>query len=154
MRTLLTIKQQEKFLSDNWNIETIEHRWARSGMSAKLLTSRGSLITKAGGCGYDRWGTLIGQFIEIYFPEELTKLAKRFCKTKGTYRNSSDRFYGLFLRDGKGYLDGGCGINCMEKVLACIGFELSYGVRGNYYETLTLKPVSKHKKDLIVKKVK
>lgn len=109
MKTLLTIAQQKQFLSDNWKIETITHKWSTRGHGvSKIIDQRGNVIAKATGCGYDRFGTVIGDFIQVTFQNELQRLSKRFCKKPyaGDCRSSKE-FYGMFLKpDGSVYLDG------------------------------------------------
>lgn len=161
MKTLLTIAQQKQFLSDNWNLVDISHRWSARGYgSSRIQNSRGETLARATGCGYDRFGTAIGQFIELTFPDELKRLAKRFCKTKYTGGlKSSKEFYGMFKRDdGSVSLDGACGHDCMFKILNAIGFELKQV--GEHKTTnsgsvfYTLRPVSTHNKKYIVSNIK
>ena len=160
MKTLLTIKQQKEFLADNWKLENISHAWSARGYgSSRIKNANGETLCKATGCGYDRFGTVIGDFIEFTFPDELKRLAKRFCKTKyAGGRKSSKEFYGMFLRKDKTVeLDGACGERAMTDILACIGFEL---VRVGKHETTysgnvyySLVPVSKHNRKYIVERV-
>lgn len=160
MKTLLTIKQQKEFINNNWNLSSIEHKWSSRGYgNSKILDINNNVISKASGCGYDRFGTVIGDFIEKTFPNELNRLAKRFCKTKyAGNTKSSKQFYGLFLRDGVAYLDGACGYDCMFKILNCIGFELKLvsekSLSNNGYSVYVLNPVSNHNKKYIVNGVK
>lgn len=162
MKTLLTIAQQQEFLKANYNAAQIEHKWSARGYgNSKILDLHGAQIAKRGGCGYDRFGSVIGDYIQTLFQDELNKLAKRFCKTKYSRGGlkSSNEFYGLFLnKDGKAYLDGACGDSCMRKVLNVIGFELKYlnetsgSVNGSqFYE---LVPVSAHIKKYVVAGIK
>ena len=160
MKTLMTIKQQKAFITDNWNLETICHRWSTRGYgSSRIIDQRGNTLSKATGCGYDRFGTVIGDFIQTTFQAELQRLAKRFCKTKyPTGGKSSKQFYGLFMRpDGTPYLDGACGYECMSRILNCIGFELHQCGKSektyNGDEFLQLRPVSDHNKKYIVERV-
>lgn len=155
MRTILTVKQQREFLEVNYHLTTIKHKWSTRGTGSSRITDKNdNVLSRAGGCGYDRYGKAVGDFITAIFQDEITKLARRFCKVKNNgVRKSSNEFYGLFLRDGVGYLDGACGYNCIYKVLNCIGFELvSVGSEGNT-ELFTLQPVSTHNKKYIVERV-
>ena len=161
MKTLLTIAQQNEFLSNNWNLVDISHRWSCRGYgSSRIQNSRGETLAKATGCGYDRFGTAIGQFIEATFPDELQRLAKRSCKNKyGNGGKSSKEFYGLFIgNDGKVYLDGACGYDCMFRILNCIGFELKqvgeHKTANSGSVFYTLHPVSEHNKKYIVSNIK
>ena len=161
MKTLLTIAQQNEFIQNNFKVVQIEHKWSSRGYgNSKILDLHCTQIAKRGGCGYDRFGAVIGDYIESIFQDELNKLAKRFAKVKySTGSKKSNEFYGLFInKDGKAYLDGVCGISCMRKVLNAIGFELKYlnetknSVSGSqFYE---LVPVSAHIKKYIVAGIK
>jgi hypothetical protein len=147
MNTLLTIADQNKKLDQNYDYG-FTHKWScRGDGSSRIFNTRlGDQVARANGCGYDRFGTVLGDFIEHHFPNELQRLAKRFA-----YKNhrSSKEFYGLFLnKEGKAYLNGGCGDSSMQKVLNAIGFELKRigeTERSNNGEVFyNLKPVSKH----------
>ena len=160
MKTLMTTKQQKEFLANNWKLENISHAWSCRGYgSSRIQNANGETLCKATGCGYDRFGTVIGDFIELTFPDELQRLAKRFCKTKyPTGGKSSKAFYGLFTRpDGTPYLDGACGYDSMTSILNCIGFELvkvGSVEKSNSGEVFyQLKPVSRNNRKYIVELV-
>ena len=84
------------------------------------------------------------------FPAEIAKLAKRVCKGDRPTYKGSEEFYGLFYnaKDKRAWLDGGCGSQCMEKILKKIGFSLQYvgeTARSNNGETFyTMQPLTKH----------
>ena len=156
----MTTKQQKEFLANNWKLENISHAWSCRGYgSSRIQNANGETLCKATGCGYDRFGTVIGDFIELTFPDELKRLAKRFCKIKyAGGRKSSKEFYGMFLRKDKTVaLDGACGERSMTDILACIGFELvkvgehKATYSGNVY--YQLRPVSEHNRRYIVERV-
>ena len=160
MKTLLTIKQQNDFLANNARLTTLTHKWSCRGYgNSKIIDQRGNVLAKATGCSYDRFGTVIGDFIEVTFQTEIQRLAKRFCKTKyAGGRKSSKEFYGMFLRKDKSVtLDGACGERAMTDILACIGFELvqvGNTERSNNGEVFySLVPVSKHNRKYIVERV-
>lgn len=155
MRTLLTIEQQNAWLSANHQYAHISHKWSCNGYgNSKILDSRGAVIGKASGCGYDRYGTALGEAICAMFPEEIAKLAKRECKgARNELRKGSRKYYGLFLSKSKergAYVDGGCGYNCMTKILNKIGFSLEQvgsAERGNLGEVFyVIKPLTKHER--------
>ena len=145
MKTILTKKQQAEWCARN--ITALEHRWSTRGYGSSRIMQRDACIGKATGCGYDRYGTALGNAIMALFPDELATLAKRHCKTAyadGTKK--SEKFYGLFLGK-QAYLDGGCGHRCMESVLNAIGFGLDYvGERAGsvFYN---LRPVDKRERE-------
>jgi len=129
MRTILTIKEQNEFLSKNYHLTSISHKWSTRGMgNSKILDRNKDVIAKAGGCGYDRYGAALGNAITAMFPNEVLKLAKRECKGRSQTRKGSEKFYGLFYdkKNNRAYLDGGCGSSCMEAILNKIGFTLQY----------------------------
>jgi len=157
MNTLLTIADQNIKLSDNFDYG-FTHKWSSRGMGSSRIfnTHLGDQVTRAGGCGYDRFGKVLGNFIEHHFPNELQRLAKRYAH--GNHR-SSKQFYGLFLnQEGKAYLDGACGDSCMQKVLAAIGFDLKRigeTERSSNGEVFyNLKPISKHNRKYWVATIK
>lgn len=152
MKTILTIAQQNEFMKSNYQLSSIEHKWSCRGYgNSRLVDLHGYQMNKRGGCGYDRFGAVLGDFITDTFSNELHKLAKRECKgARMSRRKVSGKFYGLFYdaQQKRAYVDGACGSNCMQKILNAIGFELNYvnetsgSVTGSqFYE---LAPVSKH----------
>lgn len=125
-QTLIPKKQQ---LTHSLNGTILIHKWNTNGHgSSRFLTNSGDVISEAGGCGYDRRGTAFGDVIEKFFPNELEKLAKRECKGKRKTYKTSKKFYGLFYnsKDDKVLLDGGCGWDCMVRILNKIGFSVEY----------------------------
>ncbi|WP_373092537.1 hypothetical protein [Zhongshania sp.] len=154
-RTILTIEQQHAFLSGNWRARSFCHKWSTNGYgSSTILDAAGDKVCRVGGCGFDRFGTALGEWITATFPRELAALAKRECKKpygpgemSKRWKNS-DSYYGLFLRDGKGAVDGGCGSDCMRKILARIGFEITIAGQTERARTgeqfFIVSPISKH----------
>lgn len=68
------------------------------------------------GGGYDQIGSAVGQFIKDQFGDALKELTGQV-----------ENFYGFFNRNNKVSVDGGCGINCMEKILkSLLGYEIDY----------------------------
>lgn len=156
MKTILTKSDQEKFLNVNWQLKTITHKWSARGYgNSKIIDDQGNVLSKASGCGYDRYGAALGQAICELFPNEVLKLAKRECKGKNKKRKSAEKFYGLFYNsvEGEAWLDGACGHDCMNKVLNKIGFELervAESERTNNGEVFyRMIPVSKHTRQFI-----
>ncbi len=153
MKTLLTIKEQNDFLNTHGRLKTLTHKWSSRGYgNSKILDSRGDVIGKAGGCGYDRYGAAIGNAISNMFPELLAKLAKRVCKGKRRNYKGSEQYYGLFYdaNTETASLDGGCGHTCMTKILNKIGFSLEYVGESSKSDNgevfYTLAPLSKHER--------
>jgi hypothetical protein len=129
MQTLLTKKQQQEWLNNNRENATWVHKWSTRGYgNSKIVNGAGDVIGKASGCGYDRYGTAIGEAMTTLFPAEILKLAKRECKGPRREYRGSETFYGLFYnaKTGRAWVDGGCGSSCMVKILKKIGFSLEY----------------------------
>jgi len=129
MKTVLKKVDQAAWIFDNNT--SLKHKWSSRGHgNSKILNGyNGGMIAKASGCGYDRFGAVLGNTIEALFQDELNKIAKNHCKNKRSeQRVASDKFYGLFFNPttGKAYLDGACGTSCMKTILNKIGFTLKY----------------------------
>lgn len=153
-QTMMNIGQQSAFLSDNWRYARISHKWSCRGMgNSKILNGADEVIGKASGCGYDRFGTALGDAITTMFPQQLLELAKRECKGRRRNYKQAPRFYGLFYNSitGKAWVDGGCGSDCMKKILNKIGFSLSSAGVTNIHastgqEFFTIAPLTKHER--------
>lgn len=116
MRTILNKGQQQNWIRGNWMLSELHIDVTKSG-TVHLFDSRDNLLSKAGGYGYDKVGTVFSDFIKQHFTEELLKLAKsKYCS----------KFYGLSLSEDKKevYLNGACGGNCMIEILNAIGFNV------------------------------
>lgn len=161
MKTLHTIAQQIEFLTYNQHLSTIEHRWSSSGMgTSRIVDNQGNVLAKRGGCGYDRFGAVVGQFLTSTFQAELTKLAEktRNKKDRPTYQRCS-AFYGLFYDavNKRGFVDGGCGYECMFTVLNAIGYSLIFSGQtdtnkrtgSSFYQLL---PITKNHKEWLDRK--
>lgn len=90
------------------------------------------------GGGYDMTGTVIGNFIQSNFPEQIKKL--RSDKFYGltfskVYKNRSYRRFKRYSEGMKFYVDGACGSSSMEDILRKIGFRLEY-IHGSTNETI------------------
>jgi len=161
MNTLLNIERQALYLANN-NDYSFMHKWSRRGNASSrlIMENTGETVAKANGAGYDRFGTVLADLIEYFFMNELKYLAKRFAKSEGSFRKGSKEFYGLFLKpDGTVYLDGGCGLSSMEKVLNAIGFDLTQRADGGSTcqsgtDFYNLKPISKHARKYRIKTIK
>jgi len=152
-RTLLTIKEQEAFFSGNYQQSRITHKWSSRGYgNSKIIDGNGTVLGKASGCGYDRYGAALGNMIMALFPEQVHKLAKRECKGRSQTRKGSKSFYGMFYnrKDDAAYLDGGCGERSMLDILNKIGFSLQYvneSTRSNNGEAFyILRPITKNER--------
>ncbi|MCP4988412.1 MAG: hypothetical protein GY928_20880 [Colwellia sp.] len=151
MKTLLTIEQQKEWLSSNWKNKTLRHYWSTNGYgNSKIFDKKDKIISKASGCGYDRFGTVVGGAMTVFFPDLINYLGKTKCTGKRRNYKKAKDFYGLFYNSisKKAWLDGGCGIDCMKKIINKIGFTLEYvggvdnGRTGNDFYNLI--PITKH----------
>jgi len=154
MRTLLTIKQQEQWIISNGANYRLQHKWSCRGMgNSKIINNAGTVIGAASGCGYDRYGSALGEAVITMFPEEVHTLAKRHCKGRRRTYKQAPNLYGLFynaVKD-KAWVDGACGSSCMTKILNAIGFTLEYaGETDNQANSgssfYLLKPITKHER--------
>lgn len=93
---------------------------SRSGLTTKcrLWHTDGRVLGSASGGGYDKAGAALGQAIEALFGEELRALPLPTSNKNGSH----DGLYGLGEHNGKRYLDGACGLECMLAVLRALGF--------------------------------
>lgn len=92
----------------------LEFRYGRT--NAVSLFVNDTRVATAGGGGYDKKGTALGEWMQNEFQEELKKLYAGKKKESDYYgMNKSDT-------DGKIWLDGACGFNSMENILNAIGY--------------------------------
>lgn len=89
------------------------------GARALLWHYDGRKIAHAGGCGYDRAGTLLGDVMALLYPDELQKLAEK---------DNTSEHYGLRLskQTGKFIIDGACGVRSMETIAEALGFKVEH----------------------------
>lgn len=131
-------EQRKQFLQDNFKLRTLNFKWSNGGV-CRIYNLRGEKTNfSAGGGGYDKKGTCLSQLINYYFKDELKKL-------------NADKFYGLShynykyfkpnKRAGKNTrssVDGGCGFDCMQKILNKIGFKMKFVYETNKSTMYTL----------------
>lgn len=104
--------------------------YGRTGfVKCRIWHPEGFVLGSAGGGGYDKRGTALGEAMTKLFPNELTALAKQLGPTKESLNvvrypgGPQTRVYGLGLgASGKAWLDGACGYECMLDVLRALGF--------------------------------
>lgn len=164
MKTLLTKVAQQEFLNQNRQLTTLQFKWTCRGNGGVTLLDRSdNRLGRASGTGYDRAGTLLGDFIEDHFQNELDNLAKRFRNASGGARQveSSKEFYGLYWNTCTkvAYVVGSCGFESMRKILNVIGFEIncikeSNGRAQTGVDIYELVPVGAHNKKYIVTPIK
>lgn len=147
MRTILTKAQQAQFLSENWQLKTIKHKWSTRGYgSSRILDNEDQLLGRAGGCGYDRYGSALGDTVMGLFPDEVLKLARSKCRSGNKNRRTSKTYYGLIYNAERDttYIDGACGSECVKRILNKIGFELNFITEVSNTQIYRMEPVGKH----------
>lgn len=161
MKTLLTIAQQNEWLANNAQYNTLTHKWSCRGYgNSKFLDSWDSVISKRSGCGYDRRGAAFADFMLSAFGPELLRLAiKTVNKGQSKTNRMNTKFYGLWLKGDKKSvsLDGACGFECMTAILNAIGFSLVFradcgGKGATGYQVFTLEPVTKRDREWLARK--
>lgn len=161
MKTIIKKSDQAQKVFD-MRASRLVHRWSARGLGRSyIIDACGDQIASAGGCGYDRRGAAFGSFVTNLLQVELLALAKKVCKPKkrGDRWIRSDRFYGLTLdrEKDRAIIDGGCGLESVQKVLGAIGFSLiwrgeSRTGSGSGAEFFSLEPISKADRLLYLKR--
>lgn len=107
--------------------------YSRGGtVTARMWHPDGFKVGSAGGGGYDKYGTALGEAIMLFFAEELKALPLPVRRSNGSVESG---LYGMAeSKDGKRYLDGGCGIERMLDVLRALGFEVDVYATGKNSE--------------------
>lgn len=126
-QTLTEIRESFERAIQYQGFYALEHRWSTNGMGNSKIFHNHNLLSTAKGCGYDRFGKVLGDALMLVFPNEIFELAKKHQKTFGTSKTYiPTEFYGLFFNETeqKAWLDGACGHSCMETVLQEFGYEL------------------------------
>ena len=128
MKYLLNKQTRQKFLSDNWKLETLVFRWGKSGMRPVRIYDKRNDRTQfnAGGYGYDKKGTAFGQFIAHYFWAELKRLDSSKFYGLRHYNNKTRKSQKRASKHTKTSIDGACGFSSMERILNKIGFGLEF----------------------------
>ena len=141
MRTTQTIQQRKNFLLENWRLETLNFRWSRAGV-CRIYDKRSEPTEfKAGGHGYDKRGTALGSLINHHFSQDLKRLnAAEFYGL--THYNPNGRKGQQHIKRAtdktKSYVDGGCGFDCMRRILKKIGYSMQFVQEGNDSITYTI----------------
>ncbi len=101
-------------------MERLKFKWTVSrgrdtyGYNICSLWVDGRKVSSCNGGGYDMKGTALAEWMqEKKFKEEIKKL-------------DPEKYYGLSEYEGKRYLDGACGFNCMTAVLNAVGYKLIF----------------------------
>ena len=130
MRKLLTKKQREAWLDENWRYGVLTFRYSDgvNGNIVKVVDKCGDRIKGVGctGGGYDMTGTCLGQFMEQCFPEQIKRLDSREFYGVGHWNTKTKRRQYRSSENTRTTLDGACGMSSMRDILRKIGFKLEY----------------------------
>lgn len=115
----------------------IIHQRNGMGCKARLWHYDGHVITSAGGCGYDREGTVLGSILQMVFSDRLAQLPLPVRNERGNYDRS--QLYGLYERtDGTRYLEGGCGWGSMVTIAKAMGLQVERFTTGKLTTMFTI----------------
>ena len=130
MRKLLTKKQREAWLNENWRYGVLTFRYSDgvNGNIVKVVDKRGDIIkgVRCTGGGYDMTGTCLGQFMEQCFPEQIKRLDSREFYGVGHWNPKTKKRQYRSSENTRTTLDGACGMSSMRDILRKIGFKLEY----------------------------
>jgi hypothetical protein len=107
--------------------------WSATGWTTTLKNSQGEVIARCVGCGYDKKGQVLGDYLEKFWQPELTEKIKPVIEAGG--------YYGCFIRgDGSVGVDGAAGD--IYGLFGALGLDLRFIVelKGKYvYEVRELR---------------
>lgn len=130
MRKLLTKKQREAWLDENWRYGVLTFRYSDgvNGNIVKVLDKRGDIIkgVRCTGYGYDMTGTCLGEFMERCFPEQIKRLDSREFYGLHHWNTKTKKWQYRSSENTRTTLDGACGMSSMRDILRKIGFKLEY----------------------------
>jgi hypothetical protein len=130
MRKLLSKKQREAWLDENWRYGVLTFRYSDgvNGNIVKVVDKRGDIIkgVRCTGGGYDMTGTCLGQFIEQNFPEQIKRLDSREFYGVGHWNTKTKRRQYRSSENTRTTIDGACGMSSMQDILKKIGFKMQY----------------------------
>jgi hypothetical protein len=135
MKTILSKAKQEHFLDDNWKVKTLHFKWGKTGSHKCWLYDRNdNVLGSAGGGGYDKQGTALGQFMNTYLNDELKKINSTDYYGITHWNKVTKKSQNRASKNTKTYVDGGCGFQSMTDILNKIGFTLVF-VKETKWET-------------------
>lgn len=113
-------------------VHTLSLRWTVSrardteGYNIVTLTNgKGAKFQTLGG-GYDMCGKVFGHWLMAEYGD---KIKEQVIPYGYDNENAKDGIYGFFTKDGRYWLDGACGIDCMISIAKAIGLQVSYITR-------------------------
>ena len=154
----MTRKQRKDFLNENWKLKTLNFKWTISkGINTygyhicTLKNFRNEKIASTCGGGYDMKGTVLGEMINQFFPNELKKLVANSGSLDtpiGFYglshhntkaKTGKRRFLKRANKNTDSYVDGACGFDTMKAILHKIGFKIQFVKENKNSLTYTFK---------------
>ena len=142
-------EQRKQFLRDNFKLKTLCFKWSNSGV-CRIYNFRDEKTNfSAGGYGYDKQGSCLGQLISHYFEDDLKKLksdigGKAFRKRDGLYgvrhwNKSTGKAQKTASKHTITSADGACGFDSMKAILEKIGFILEHTYESNSISMYALR---------------
>ena len=153
-------EQRKQFLRDNFKLKTLCFKWSNSGV-CRIYNFRDEKTNfSAGGYGYDKKGSCLGQLINHYFEDDLKKLksdiggqsfrpvyvgsGQVFRKRDGLYgvrhwNKSTGKAQKTAAKHTITSADGACGFDSMRAILEKIGFILEHTYESNSISMYTLR---------------
>ncbi len=148
MKTLLNKQQQINYLDENWRNKTQVFKWttsqARDTYGYNICTlrdARDSKLSSTCGGGYDMQGKAFGEFINQTFPEELKRINSADFYGLTHYNRKTRKMQKFGSKHTNSYVDGACGFNCMQKIIAKIGFDYKFITENKTSKIYVLEPL-------------
>lgn len=118
------------------------------GYNICSLLVDGVKVSKCNGGGYDMQGTVLGEWIQNNYQDQLKKrfatelsniTEKDYSDHSGYCYKSIDNFYGAKISGKQGgelkiELDGGCGLDSMKRIAETIGITFKWNPESNRYK--------------------
>ena len=108
------------------------------GYSIVTAVCNGKSYRTLGG-GYDMIGTVLGDWFETEYQDDLTALVTTLQLEHyvGTTKRPANAFYGLFVRDDNSvYIYGACGLSCVLEIIRACGYKTqTYNNKNNRTES-------------------
>ena len=90
-------------------------KYPKDGMGRLHLNDNKGTHVYASGCGYDKRGTVLGKWLNETFKEEVANFNKFTAR----------KYYGINVLPSRTFVDGGCGENCVIRIIEALGFKVT-----------------------------
>ena len=123
MRTILNQNEKQEFLANNWEYRTITFKYSRCYVCRLYDCRDRQTKFHAGGGGYDKKGSVLGQWILANFKDSLKKIVKKRTKFGSTfyglsfYNKKTKKRQMKYTKNCSISIDGACGFRSMETIL-------------------------------------